>query len=90
MGAMSGGFLGLLAETGILALDVSGIGFGNLPGVYPWTALHIYPLMGLMTIGGVLGGAAGVVTDAVTVAIGTLSCAGSSLMGILMGSLLSK
>ena len=88
IGAVSGGFFGLLAEAGLLVLDVSGIGCGNLFGIYPWTAMHIYPLIGLTTIGGILGGAAGTIVDgliAVTaVTAGTFGCVGSSLMGNLM------
>ena len=88
IGAMSGGFFGLLAEAGLLALDISGIGCGNLPGIYPWTAMHIYPLIGLTTTGGILGGAIGTMVDgviAVTAATaGTLSCVGSSLIATLM------
>ena len=97
IGAMSGGLLGAMVETGILACDISGIGIGNLPGIYPWTALHIYPLIGLTTMGGILGGAVGTAFDTVVAAstmiagtFASLGCAGSSAVGFLMGSLFSK
>ena len=97
MGAISGGLLGAMTEAGIFLFDVSGVGFpliGNLPGIYPWTSLHIFPLVGLVGGGGLLGGTIGTLMDAIAVVnattVGVLTGVGASLSGYLMGLLFTK
>ena len=90
IGAVSGGMLGVLTEVGIFLFDVSGIGLGNLLGIYPWTALHIYPLIGLTVGGAAIGGAIGTLADVVSVLkFATISC-GTTLVSYLTGMLFTK
>ena len=86
LGLVGGSLLGVLTEVGLCLFDVSGIGVGNLPGIYPCTSLHIFPLAGLTASCGTLGWIAGTVVDrttaAITSAISTLGCVGSSIIGM--------
>ena len=97
LGAVGGGFLGAMTEAGIFLFDISGIGLCNLPGIYPWTTLHIFPLMGLTAGGSAIGGSVGTLVDSIAAlgtaaiaSIGTVGCVSSSLLGYLTGMLFSK
>ena len=93
LGALCGGLAGALTEAGIFLFDIFGVGCCNAPGIYPWTALHIFPLTGLTIGGSAAGGIIGTIVDgvaAVGTAIGTVGCVGSSIASYLAGMLFTK